>query len=224
MVSFYEAMKKMHKRGTGRHESLESDTNKTTNALKDTLEDNLLLIDTGLGNSTDLVIRKFKITANRRPCRIAIVYLDGLANPQALLNSLLGRDNEARKDLEHPRRDQSPAAPAGLRVEHRRHARRIRPRYAVPCGPLGRYGHLGGRVRRRNRRRYPRFYRQGRDRAIVANRGARTPRRILRNHAHEYRPYSTEDQGSQPMDGNEADRRRDQNGRRAHVHQRDRQR
>ena len=102
MVSFYEAMKKMHKGGTGRHESLESDTNKTTNALKDTLEDNLLLIDTGLGNSTDLVIRKFKITANRRPCRIAIVYLDGLANPQALLNSLLGRDNEARKDLEHP--------------------------------------------------------------------------------------------------------------------------
>ncbi|WP_235948128.1 spore germination protein [Paenibacillus glycinis] len=92
----------MHKRGTGRHKSLESDTNKTANALKDTLEDNLRFIDAGLGNSTDLVIRQFTITANRRLCRTAIVYIDGLANPQALLDSLLKDDNETRKAIEHP--------------------------------------------------------------------------------------------------------------------------
>lgn len=53
-----------------------------------------------MGNSTDLVIRHFTVVTKSQPHPAAIVYIDGLANPKDLLDSLLADGGKKQADLQ----------------------------------------------------------------------------------------------------------------------------
>jgi spore germination protein KA len=56
--------------------------------MPENLEEILHTISAGLGHSTDLIIRRLRIPSNP-PCKVAIAYMDGLANVKEILDSLL---------------------------------------------------------------------------------------------------------------------------------------
>ncbi|MFC5647873.1 spore germination protein [Paenibacillus solisilvae] len=59
------------------------------NPLNTNIEESLSIINIGLGSSTDLVIRRFTLQSSSKPIKAAIIYMDGLANPKEILESLL---------------------------------------------------------------------------------------------------------------------------------------
>nr|WP_271753381.1 spore germination protein [Cohnella sp. JJ-181] len=63
------------------------------------LDDTLRIVKEALGGSPDLVIRRISMMINRRPHQTAIVYIDGLADPKELLESLLADSGDMQANL-----------------------------------------------------------------------------------------------------------------------------
>nr|WP_225446579.1 spore germination protein [Paenibacillus rhizovicinus] len=72
------------------------DENTVKQELNAELEVTLSVIRSLLGNSTDLIVRHFKIMTKLQPHSAAVVYVDGLANPKDLLESLLADSVETQ--------------------------------------------------------------------------------------------------------------------------------
>lgn len=106
MISFLYPFKKLLKKGRGSR-GAQSEGGRSPSLLSDRIDDTLRTVREALGGSADLVIRRLAITMNRRPHQAAILYIDGLADPTELLESLLA-DNAGMQANANPEEDAEP--------------------------------------------------------------------------------------------------------------------
>ncbi|SFJ21602.1 spore germination protein KA [Paenibacillus sp. UNC496MF] len=100
MVDFYQAFRKLKAKSASKPTGQGTGGTNAANALPASLAATLSQIETQLGGSTDLVIRRFVIRTNRQPHAAAVVYIESLSDPRPLLESLLVESSETQLFLQ----------------------------------------------------------------------------------------------------------------------------
>lgn len=88
MVSFLYPFKKLRKKKRAAQDPRENGGSGAAQ-IAGSLERSLRTVSEALGGSNDLVLRRFAIMLNQQPCHAAVVYIEGLADPTNLMESLL---------------------------------------------------------------------------------------------------------------------------------------